>query len=112
MNQARSKKEQRMKRKARIAVIIRGTADRPRLAVFRSNRYLAAQLIDDDKRETIVAARVSGKTIQHAKTLGTEIAKRATGKDIKTIVFDRAGFRYHGAIAAIAAAAREGGLQF
>lgn len=108
----KSKKEQRHKRKARIAAIIRGTADRPRFAVYRSNQYISAQLIDDDKRETIVAVRVVGKNVEQAKKIGAEIAKLAKDKKIQTVVFDRAGFRYHGAIAAIADAAREGGLKF
>ncbi len=101
-----------MKRKKRIAVSIRGTADRPRLAVFRSNQYLSAQLIDDDKRETLASVHVAGKTMEYAKKLGADIAKIAVDKKIKIVVFDRAGFRYHGAIAAVADAAREGGLQF
>lgn len=112
MEHIRSRDEQRMKRKKRIAVSIRGTSFRPRLAVFRSNRYLTAQLIDDDKRETLAEARVGGKTMEHAKKLGADIAKIAAEKKITSVVFDRAGFRYHGAIAAVASAAREGGLQF
>lgn len=95
-----------------MAFKIRGTADRPRLAVFRSNRYLFVQLIDDTKGETIASAKAVGKTIEQAQSLGKEIAKLATTKKIQTVVFDRAGFRYHGAIQALANAAREGGLQF
>lgn len=112
MQQDRSRREQRIKRKAGIAFKIRGTADRPRLAVFRSNRFLSVQLIDDVKAETILSASIAGKTIEQAKTLGKEIAKLAANKKIQTVVFDRAGFRYHGAIEALATAAREGGLQF
>lgn len=106
------KREKRMKRKERILAKIRGTSDRPRLSVFRSHKYLSVQLIDDTNAKTIASARISGKNIEKAKTIGSEIAKLAAKKKIQKIVFDRGGYRYHGSIKALADAAREGGLQF
>lgn len=111
----------RFKRKQRIrgnGVI--GTAERPRLSVFRSNCHLYVQLVDDSKGHTLVAASTGeaemrdkvGATIDGAKTLGDLVAKRALAKKISKIVFDRSGYLYHGRIKALADAAREGGLQF
>lgn len=108
----KSKNEKRRKRKLRIRAIVIGTSARPRLAVFKSNTGFTVQLIDDHSGKTIIGKRTKGKNIQSAKALGADIAKLAKDKDITTVVFDRGGYRYHGAIAALAAAAREGGLQF
>lgn len=105
-----TKKDMKMKRKRRIRAKISGTADRPRLAVYRSNRMLNVQIIDDTKHVTIVAARVGSKNTKAARELGITIATRAKEKGIKTVVFDRGGYRYHGVIATIADAVREGGI--
>ena len=110
----------RFKRKKRIRSRIEGSIERPRLSVFRSNKHLYAQLVDDVKGHTLVAASTLeedlkeklGGTIEGAKTLGNLIAKRALAKKISMVVFDRSGYLYHGRIKAVADAAREGGLKF
>jgi len=114
------KKATRFKRKKRIRARVEGTAERPRLAVFRSNAHLYAQVIDDVKGHTLVAASTSeedlkskvGATIEGAKSVGQLIAKRALAKNVSLVVFDRGGYLYHGRIKALADAAREGGLKF
>jgi len=97
-----------------------GSLERPRLSVFRSNRHIYVQLVDDVKGHTLVAAssleeelkdKVGG-TIDGAKTLGILVAKRALAKNISQVVFDRSGYLYHGRVKALADAAREGGLKF
>lgn len=100
----------RQKRKARIRAKITGTAARPRLSVFRSNRALFVQMIDDTKGVTFLSKSVKGKTKTAGRTLGIEIAKLALAKGIKTVVFDRSGYRFHGTVKEIADGAREGGL--
>ena len=110
----------RFKRKSRIRGNLEGSAARPRISVFRSNRHLYVQIIDDAKGYTLVSASTqeeeagkdSGSTIDGAKTVGGLIAKRALAKNISQVVFDRSGYLYHGRIKAIADAAREGGLKF
>lgn len=110
----------RFKRKARIRSAVEGTQDRPRLSLFRSNRAIYVQLVDDVKGHTLVAASTldeelkskSGPTIDGAKGLGNLVAKRALAKNISKIVFDRSGYLYHGRVKALADAAREGGLKF
>jgi large subunit ribosomal protein L18 len=110
----------RFKRKLRIRSRVEGTVERPRLAVFRSNRHFYVQLIDDVKGQTLVSASTLeeelkdkvGGTIEGAKTLGNLVAKRALAKKIDQIVFDRSGYLYHGRVKALADAAREGGLKF
>jgi large subunit ribosomal protein L18 len=110
----------RFKRKKRIRARVEGTQERPRLSVFRSNRHFYAQLIDDVKGTTLVAASTLeedlrdkvGGTIDGAKTLGNLVAKRALAKSITQVVFDRSGYLYHGRVKALADAAREGGLKF
>lgn len=110
----------RFKRKKRIRARIEGSPERPRLSVFRSNRHLFVQLVDDVKGHTLVSASTLeedlkekvGGTIEGAKTLGNLVAKRALAKNISLIVFDRGGYLYHGRIKALADAAREGGLKF
>lgn len=106
----KTRKQMRMKRKKGIRVHVNGTADRPRLAVYRSNTRISAQLIDDVGAKTLVSSWVKGKNKELAKTLGLEIAKKAKDMHITSAVFDRGGFRYHGVIAAVADSAREGGL--
>ena len=117
-----SRQEVRVKKHMRIRNRISGTAERPRLAVFRSNNHMYAQIIDDTVGNTLVAASTLEKEIKAelektnnvdaAAYLGTVIAKRAVEKGIKTVVFDRGGFIYQGKIAALADAAREAGLEF
>ena len=110
----------RFKRKRRIRSQMDGSVGRPRLSVFRSNRYIYVQLIDDAKGKTLVSAssleeELKGQvasTIEGAKALGSLVAKRALAKNISQIVFDRSGYLYHGRIKALADAARESGLKF
>ena len=117
-----SRQKVRVKKHMRIRNRFAGTAERPRLAVFRSNNHMYAQIIDDTVGRTLVAASTSEKDIkaelektnnvEAAAYLGTVIAKRAVEKGIKEVVFDRGGFIYQGKIAALADAAREAGLEF
>lgn len=110
----------RLRRHVRVRKNLRGTAACPRLAVFRSNRYVYAQVIDDDSGRTLAQAsdleqglrEVSSTKSDRAKSVGQLIAQRAKAAGIETIVFDRGGFRYAGRIQALAAAAREEGLEF
>ncbi|MBU6231252.1 MAG: 50S ribosomal protein L18 [Patescibacteria group bacterium] len=116
MNKIQKKQAIFARRKARIRAKIRGSAERPRLAVFKSHRYIYAQVIDDDKGCTIVSAdsrKAKAKTpVERAKEVGLEIAKKAKAAKIDTVVFDRGGFLYAGKIKMVADAAREGGLEF
>jgi len=113
-----SKEISRKRRHARVRNKISGTADCPRLCVFRSNKHIEAQLIDDVKGVTLASSSTvalkleNGSNIEAAKKVGEAIAKAAKAKKIKTCVFDRAGYIYHGRVAALADAAREGGLKF
>ncbi len=117
-----SRQKVRVKKHRRIRNHLSGTAQRPRLAVFRSNNHMYAQIIDDTVGNTLVAASTLEKAVKAeiektnnvdaAAYLGTVIAKRAIEKGINTVVFDRGGFIYHGKIAALADAAREAGLEF
>jgi large subunit ribosomal protein L18 len=113
--EAKVKREARMRRHVRVRKKVRGEVDRPRLAVFRSNRHIYAQLIDDRQAVTLIAANdaeVSGSNpTERAKAVGELIATRAKDAGIETVVFDRGGRRYHGRVAALADGAREGGLQ-
>lgn len=107
--------EKRVRRHRRIRAKISGTAKSPRLCVFRSNQYIYAQLIDDEKSEIIASAK--GKNnIKQAKEVGKEIAKKAknlpVGRQVEKAVFDRGGYKYHGKVKALAEGAREGGLKF
>lgn len=97
----------RTRRHNRIRAKVSGTPERPRLCVYKSNRYLEVQVIDDTKGMTLAAVKTDD-----AKKAGVEIAKAAKAKGIDAVVFDRGGFRYTGAIAILADAAREGGLKF
>lgn len=115
MNKASEKQQQRTRRHARIRAKVKGSSARPRLSVYKSNRYLTAQLIDDEKGVTLAAGstkEAKGKKTDAAVWLGAELAKRAKEKGIAEVVFDRGGFRYTGRVAAVAKAAREGGLKF
>ncbi len=109
------KEQKRERRHKKIRTRVAGTESRPRLAVFRSNKFLYAQLIDDEKGVTIAAAKTSeaNKPMhERAAAAGEEIAKKALAKKIEKVVFDRGGFKYAGAIKAFADAARKGGLHF
>ncbi len=117
-----SRKENRIKKHQRLRNRFAGTAERPRLAVFRSNKHMYAQIIDDDAQKTLVAASTAESaskaeleytdTVEAASYVGTLIAKRALEAGITEVVFDRGGFLYHGKVKALADAAREAGLQF
>jgi large subunit ribosomal protein L18 len=117
-----SRQKVRVKKHNRMRNRFSGTAERPRLAVFRSNNHMYAQIIDDTVGNTLVSASTLEKSVKAelektnnvdaAAYLGTVIAKRAIEKGIKTVVFDRGGFIYQGKIAALADAAREAGLEF
>ena len=118
---AKHKRDLRIRRHARVRKTVRGTAERPRLAVFRSNKHLVAQVIDDDAGRTVAAASTaeadqraagSGSTVDAATRIGQLVAERARAAGIEQVVFDRGGFIYHGRIAALAAAARDAGLEF
>ena len=112
------KNKLRQRRHMRVRGKVSGTAERPRLSVYRSNNNIYAQLIDDVKGVTLASAstldsEVSGKTkTDQAASVGELIAKRGAAKNIKNVVFDRGGYLYHGRVAALATAARENGLQF
>jgi large subunit ribosomal protein L18 len=113
---AKARRLARVRRHARVRKKVAGTAERPRLAVFRSNRHIYVQLIDDTAAATLAAASDAdvnggeGKT-DLAKEVGKLIADKAKGAGIDRVVFDRGGRRFHGRVAAIAEGAREGGLQ-
>ncbi len=109
----------RLKRHRRVRAKISGTAQRPRLSVFRSSKHIYAQLIDDITGATLAAASTLDKEFEGesgnkdaAKKIGELLAKRATGKGIETVVFDRSGYIYHGRVKELAEGAREGGLKF
>lgn len=113
------RKMERTRRHIRVRRKISGTAERPRLCVYRSNKNLYVQIIDDVAGNTIVQASTLDKEIktkhankEAAKELGTLIAKKALDKKIETVVFDRGGYIYHGVVKELAEAAREGGLKF
>jgi large subunit ribosomal protein L18 len=113
-----TKPAQRLKRRRRVRAKIRGTAERPRISVFRSNRGVFAQLIDDDSGRTLASvnwteADLRGlKLMEQATRAGGLLADRAKAAGIDTAVFDRGGYKYHGRVKALADGAREGGLTF
>ena len=118
---AQARRNGRLRRHRRVRKKIHGTALRPRLAVFRSNKHLSVQLIDDDAGVTLAAASTTeadlraagtGASVEAAGRVGTLVAERAKAAGIEKVVFDRGGFAYHGRIAAVASAAREAGLEF
>lgn len=115
----RSRKDARSRRHARVRKSVRGTAQRPRLAVYRSNRYIYAQVIDDTGGHTLAAAssqetdlRSNVLNVDTASKVGTLLASRAKDVGVSTVVFDRGGYKFHGKIKALAEAAREEGLEF
>ena len=116
-NKTSHKVTKRLKSRARIRKKVDGAADRPRLTVYRSGRHIYAQIIDDAAGKTIAAystleGEVKTKNRDSAKAVGVEVAKRALAKNIKSVVFDRSGYVFHGRIKAVADGAREAGLSF
>ena len=113
-----TKPKQRLRRRRRVRAKVRGNAERPRLSVFRSNRGVNAQLIDDVAGRTLAAVNWTEpdvkplQSMEQAKRVGALIAERAKAAGIETVVFDRGGYRYHGRVRALAEGAREGGLRF
>jgi large subunit ribosomal protein L18 len=106
-----------IKRQIRTRAKIRKNVDRPRLSVYRSNRYILAQVFDDSKGSTVLTAtekelKEKGTKTENAKRLGEVLAKKAIAKKISEVVFDRGSYRYHGRVKAFAEEAREGGLKF
>ena len=118
MYKTRSRNADRQRRHARVRAKVSGTAECPRLNVFRSNANIQAQIIDDVAGNTLVACSSmqlkleNGGNIEAAKAVGTEIANLAKAKGIEKVVFDRGGYLYHGRVKALAEAAREAGLEF
>ena len=119
---ALSKEQSRIKRHQRIRKRLQGTGEKPRLSVYKSLNHIYAQLIDDTAGKTLLSASTlekdirtavkHGGNLEAAKKVGASLAQKALGKKITTVVFDRAGYRYHGCVKALADAAREQGLKF
>ena len=112
-----TKRQARLRRHRRVRSKIAGTAERPRLVVFRSNRGISAQLVDDAAARTVASASwkavaTSGSKTDQASAVGKRLADAAKKAGVDTCVFDRAGYLYHGRVKALAEGAREGGLQF
>ena len=113
-----TKTDRRLRRRRRVRAKVRGTAERPRLSVFRSNRGVTAQLIDDVAGATLVAVNWTEQDLKNldrkgqAKRVGELLAQRAKDAGIETCIFDRGGYQYHGRVKALADGAREGGLTF
>lgn len=118
LGQRNMNKNNFLRRERKVRAKISGTAARPRLSVFRSNKYIYAQLIDDVKKVTILSASSLSKEtskagkVSEARRVGEDLAKLALGKKIKKVVFDKRGYKYHGRVKALAEAAREKGLEF
>jgi large subunit ribosomal protein L18 len=110
--------QRRLRRRRRVRAKVRGSAERPRISVFRSNRGICAQLIDDDAGRTIVAVNWTEpdlrglQAMDQAKRVGEVLAERAKAAGVESAVFDRGGYQYHGRVAALADGARSGGLSF
>jgi large subunit ribosomal protein L18 len=113
-----TKTQSRLRRRRRVRAKVRGTAERPRLSVFRSNRGIQAQLIDDVQGHTLAAVTWTEEDLkslgrmEQAKRAGELLAQRAKEAGVESCVFDRAGYRFHGRVGALAEGAREGGLRF
>ena len=113
-----TKPQARLRRRRRVRAKIRGTAERPRLSVFRSNKGVQAQVIDDVAGHTLAAVSwtegdlKSLKSMEQAKRAGELLAERAKASGVETVIFDRGGYRYHGRVKALADGARENGLKF
>jgi large subunit ribosomal protein L18 len=114
----KTKPQSRLRRRRRVRAKVRGNGDRPRLAVFRSNRGIQAQLIDDDRGHTLAAVAWTESDLRklepkdQAKKAGELLAQRAKEAGVETCIFDRGGYRYHGKVRLLAEGAREGGLRF
>ncbi|MCK5676205.1 MAG: 50S ribosomal protein L18 [Verrucomicrobia bacterium] len=108
----KTKKEFRVRRHMRVRNKIQGSAERPRLAVYRSNKRIEVQFIDDDARVTLVGVSSNGKNAEAAKALGAKAAELAKSKGIETVVFDRGGFAFGTNLKSLADSAREAGLKF
>ena len=114
----KTRQQSRLRRRRRVRAKVRGSAERPRLSVFRSNKGIQAQLIDDDAGRTIAAVNWVESDLrelkpeEQAKAIGKLLAERASAAGVETCVFDRGGYRYHGKVRALAEGAREGGLRF
>jgi large subunit ribosomal protein L18 len=114
----KTKEASRLKRRRRVRAKVRGTAERPRVSVFRSNKGISAQVIDDDAARTIAAVNWTEDAFKslsgsdQAKQVGLAIAQRAKAAGVESVVFDRGGYQYHGRVQALADGAREGGLLF
>jgi large subunit ribosomal protein L18 len=112
---ATSRADERIRRHVRVRRKISGTAERPRLVVYRSLKHIYAQLVDDATQRTILTVTdggVSGKKVERSAEVGKRMAERAKAAGFTRVVFDRAGYRYHGRVKAVADGAREGGLEF
>jgi large subunit ribosomal protein L18 len=113
-----SKPAKRLKRRRRVRAKVTGTAERPRISVFRSNKGISAQLIDDDRGHTVAAVNWTEGAVrelrsnEQARRVGELLAERAKAAGVETAVFDRGGYQYHGRVKALAEGAREGGLAF
>lgn len=113
----KQKQKRRLRIKMRIRKRLSGTAERPRMSVFRSNTGMYVQLVDDTKGHTLLSANTKqfsdkkSSNVEDAKQLGKSVAEKALAQDISTVVFDRNGYLYHGKVKAVADAAREGGLK-
>jgi large subunit ribosomal protein L18 len=114
-----TKESRRLKIRKRIRGKISGTAERPRMSIYRSNAEVYVQLIDDFNGVTLLAASTkdkdfkrTGNKVEQAKAIGTEIARKAIEKGFTTVIFDRGGYLYHGRVQSLAEGAREGGLKF
>jgi large subunit ribosomal protein L18 len=108
----KTKKELRLRRHLRVRNKVSGTAARPRMAIFRSNKRLEVQFIDDDARLTLAGVSINGKNAEAAKKIGAQAAEAAKGKGIETVVFDRGGFAFGNNLKTLADSARESGLKF
>ena len=122
MARIQDKREARQRRHRRVRRVVRGTAERPRLTVYKSLRHIYAQIVNDDEGRTLVAASTlskelprpadRAKKLELAKAVGTLVADRALAAQIQAVVFDRGGYPYHGRVKALASAARDRGLRF
>jgi len=122
MDHARTVLRQRIRRRHRVRRHIRGTAERPRLSVFRAHKHIYAQIIDDESGRTLASASTMDRQLREAMSfggnkdaaaaVGKTVAERAQAAGVKKVCFDRGEFRYHGRVAALAEAAREAGLEF
>lgn len=110
MTKIKNRKSKRQARHKRVRAKIKGTEKRPRLSVFKSNKYIYTQLVDDENGKILVAA--SDRNLKSAYEVGELLAKKAADKGIKKVVFDRSGYKFHGTILELAKGAREGGLKF